>query len=105
MANINNSGVINYGNFADNGATIRISNGKSDELGQLIQQLRQAMADTDKVSEAEKEDTYELLEDVGREGKKSFINLLLERLEKWKSLFGATSAIGQSISAIIDVIK
>ncbi|OYD08794.1 hypothetical protein [Paludifilum halophilum] len=108
MANIyNNSGTINYGNYANNGSTIHISNGPFDELGRLIQQLREAMADTDKVSETEKNATFQWLDLIqeGGDEQKPLVGPVLERLKKWQSLFDATSAIGQVISLVMDVVK
>jgi hypothetical protein len=108
MSNIyNNSGVINYGTYADHGATIHISNDRCDELGRLIQQLRKTMADTEKVSESEKNATFEWLELIQKGGaeQKPMIGPVMERLEKWQTLFDATSAIGQVISLVMDALK
>ncbi|OYD08797.1 hypothetical protein CHM34_03090 [Paludifilum halophilum] len=43
-----------------------------------------------------------MLEDVRRGEKKSFVNLVLKRLEKWQGLCGATSAVDQVISTVMD---
>jgi hypothetical protein len=99
--------VINYGNYADHGSTIHVSNDQSDELSRLIQQLRQAMADTDKVSEWEKNATFGWLELIQKGGteQKPLVGPVLERLEKWQALFDANSAVGQVISLVMDALR
>ncbi|MFC4076170.1 DEAD/DEAH box helicase [Salinithrix halophila] len=105
--NNNNNSTINNGTITNiHGDQINNTyNGHSEELGRLIQQLREVMADIDKVPESQKKETYAMLEDVRRGEKKSFKGKVLKRLDSWQGLCGATSAVGQVISLVMDAVK
>ncbi|MBN2908321.1 hypothetical protein JQC72_02145 [Polycladomyces sp. WAk] len=104
--------VINYGKGTQN-VTQNIYHGHEDQWGQLYQRLEQLLNElkrTDQLDGERKEEAVEYIDDVlanvkERSIKKGSLRKLNKELMEMKGLISASSALGQCISAVMDIIS